>query len=120
MTTAQYSTDDRRRERGSALIGVLLLLMMMSALVAALGVSARTETLVARNHQSAAQATAAAEAGLSHAVQVAIEYFGKSTTSQQVDAALDALLLDKDLLKPGIRAPGPRLRARPRSNTRRT
>ena len=41
-------------ERGSALVGV----------------SGRTETLVARNHHSGARAQAAAEAGLNHAVQV--------------------------------------------------
>ena len=94
MARARHSTHERRRERGSALIGALLLLMMMSALVATLGVSGRTETLVARNHQSGAQAQAAAEAGLNHAVQVIVANIAQwqSNGFANVDAALDALL----------------------------
>ena len=94
MARARHSTHERRRERGSALIGVLLLLMRMSALVATLGVSGRTETLVARNHQSGAQAQAAAEAGLNHAVQVIVANIAQwqSNGFANVDAALDALL----------------------------
>lgn len=55
-----------------ALIAVLLLLMTMSGLAAALAINSNTETLIARNHQTAAQARAAAEAGLSHAVALVI------------------------------------------------
>ena len=81
-------------ERGSALIGVLLLLMMMSALTAAFAVSGHTETLVVRNHQTAAQARAAAEAGLNYAAQQTIEWLALwpntySTASQAVNVMLD-------------------------------
>lgn len=65
---------EQRTEQGSALVAVLLLLMMMSALAAALAVSGQTETLIVRNQRSAAQAHAAAEAGLNHAVAVTIAY----------------------------------------------
>jgi hypothetical protein len=65
-------SGDRRGERGMALIGVLLLLMMMSGLCAALAVSGDTETIVSRNHQLAAEARAAAEAGLAHGIQLTI------------------------------------------------
>lgn len=94
MTMTSPSHVDRPAERGAALIGVLLLLMMMSALAAAVGVSGRTETLVARNHQSAAQAKAAAEAGLNHAVQVVIADIREWQPNgfANVDAALDGLL----------------------------
>jgi hypothetical protein len=55
-----------------ALIAVLLLLMMISALGAALVMGSSTETLVARNYQYAAEARAAADAGLNHALAVTI------------------------------------------------
>ncbi len=86
-------------ERGSALIGVLLLLMMMSALAAALGVSGQTETLISRNQRAAAQAQAAAEAGLNHAVELATTYIfeWKANGFPDADAAIDALLLGPDL-----------------------
>jgi hypothetical protein len=59
-------------EQGVALIAVLLLLMVMSALCTALATSSHTETIVARNHQVAAQARAAAEAGVIHAIELTI------------------------------------------------
>jgi type IV pilus assembly PilX-like protein len=59
-------------QKGVALISVLLLLMLVSALCAALTMGATTETLIARNHQSAGEARAAAEAGLNHGVQITI------------------------------------------------
>ena len=83
-------------ERGSALIGVLLLLMMMSALTAAFAVSGRTETLVVRNHQTAAEARAAAEAGLNHAVEIVLPWILNWKTNYpaaaNVDVVLDTLL----------------------------
>lgn len=93
-------TGNRSDERGTALVGVLLLLMMMSALAAALAVSGQTETLLARNHQSAAQARAAAEAGLNHGVQAAIAYIAQFTPAEVPDV-LDDLLADPTVL-PGI------------------
>ncbi|MBI2187536.1 MAG: hypothetical protein HYU37_10550 [Acidobacteria bacterium] len=91
-------------ERGSALIAVLLLLVLMSALAAALTVSGRTETLVARNHQSAAQALAAAEAGLNHAVAAATAFLATWQTKgyATVGDAVDALFADGTLLEPDI------------------
>lgn len=59
-------------ERGTALISILLLLIIMSALSAALTISTRTEVMVAKNRQSAAQARAAAEAGLNHSSELVI------------------------------------------------
>lgn len=91
-------------DRGAALIGVLLLLMLMSGLAAALAVSGRTETLVVRNHQSSAQALAAAEGGLNHTVAVALSFLAdwKANGYISVGAAVDALLADATLLEPGI------------------
>ena len=86
-------------ERGSALVGVLLLLlMMMSALAAALGVNGQTETLISRNQRSAAQARAAAEAGLNHAVEVATTYVfqWKANGFNSPTEAIDALLSGPD------------------------
>ena len=99
MTDTHDSTIGRSGERGSALIGVLLLLMMMSALAAAMGVSGRTETLISRNQRSGAQAQVAAEAGLNHAVELAITYVSKWRANGlvDVDAARNGLLLGPDL-----------------------
>lgn len=99
MTTRQTCGAARTRERGSALVGVLLLLMMMSALAAALGVSGRTETLITRNHRSAGQARAAAEAGLNVAVQATIGYL-RTIDPDDVPAVLDTLLNDTSALAP--------------------
>ena len=48
--------------------------MMMSALAAALAVGGQTETFISRNQRSGAQAHAAAEAGLNHAVELTTTY----------------------------------------------
>ena len=98
MTKTRNSIVELPGERGSALLGVLLLLMMVSALAAALGVSGQTETLISRNQRSAAQAQAAAEAGLNHAVELATTYISEWNANgwPDVDAAIDALLLGPD------------------------
>ena len=85
-------------ERGSALLGVLLLLMMMSALAAALGVNGQTETLISRNQRSGTQARAAAEAGLNHAIDLAIMYISEWNLNglADVDTAISNLLLGPD------------------------
>lgn len=84
-------------ERGSALVAVLLLLMMISGLAAALAVSGQTETLIARNHQTAAQARAAAEAGLNHASQLAIAWLaGWPNVYASASLAVNAMLDDPD------------------------
>ncbi|MCC7046316.1 MAG: general secretion pathway protein GspK [Alphaproteobacteria bacterium] len=55
-------------QRGMALITVLWMLVMLSAVVIGLGVSARTETRLARNHLDAARARHLAEAGMQRAI----------------------------------------------------
>ena len=98
-TLGDYMSLSPPSERGSALIGVLLLLMMMSALTAAFAVSGHTETLVVRNHQTAAQARAAAEAGLNYAAQQTIEWLALwPNTYANADAAVNALLDNPDLV----------------------
>jgi hypothetical protein len=84
----------RHDERGIALVAVLLLLMMMSALGMALAVNGETETLIARNQIAGMQAQAAAEAGLNHAIEVAIEYIfdWRANGFASVDLAVDAVL----------------------------
>ncbi|OFW03700.1 MAG: hypothetical protein A3I61_02005 [Acidobacteria bacterium RIFCSPLOWO2_02_FULL_68_18] len=80
-------------------MGVLLLLMLMTALASALAVSGRTETLVARNHQSLGQARAAAEAGLNHATQAVVAWLALwPGTYASAGAAVDALLADPTVL----------------------
>lgn len=88
----------RRDEQGMVLIGVILLLMTMSALCAALAVSGNTETFIARNHQTAAQSRAAAEAGLNHAVAVTIANVQnwQANGLASASAAMSALLLGPD------------------------
>ena len=54
------------------MIGVLLLLAIVSTSTAALIVSGQTEVAISQNHEMAAQAQVAAEAGLNHAVDVAL------------------------------------------------
>ena len=87
-----------RDEQGVALVAVLLLLMVMSALCTALATSSHTETIVARNHQTAAHARAAAEAGVIHAIELTVANLqswqpnGFATPS----AAMSALLRGPD------------------------
>lgn len=72
MTTRAPWRRLRRRsgrgQRGLALLTVLWMLVMLSAVTIGLGVSARTETRLARNHVDAAQARHLAEAGVQRAV----------------------------------------------------
>lgn len=93
MKTPRFAGEPRS-ERGMALIGVILLLMTMSALGAALAISGNTETYIARNQQTAAEARAAAEAGVNHAVDVTIDQLedwpGNFATAS--DAVSDLLL----------------------------
>jgi Tfp pilus assembly protein PilX len=98
MTDTRRPIAGHRNERGSALLGVVLLLMLMSALAAALAVSGETETLISRNQQSGARAQAAAEAGLSHALELATTFIfeWKNNGFGSADAAIDSLLAGVD------------------------
>lgn len=100
MTNTHHSIVDQPDERGSALIGVLLLLMMMSALAAALAVSGQTETFISRNGRAGAEAHAAAEAGLNHAVELATRYIfeWKANGFGSTEQAVDALLVGPDMV----------------------
>lgn len=85
-------------EQGMALVAVMLLLMVMSALAAALTVSGNSETMIARNHQTAAQARAAAEAGLNHALEVTTDWLQdyQDNGYASASAAMTALLVGPD------------------------
>ena len=72
MTTGSTLARRVHEEQGIALIGVLLLLVIVTTTTAALAVSGRTEIAISRNHEMATQAQVAAEAGLNHAVDVAL------------------------------------------------
>jgi Tfp pilus assembly protein PilX len=98
MTTTPSPVITRTDERGSALIMVLLLLMMMSALGAALAIGGQTETFISRNQRSGAQAHAAAEAGLNHAVELVTSYVFQWNANGHASpaAAANALLIGLD------------------------
>jgi hypothetical protein len=98
MANTVATAGRTRGERGSALIAVLLLLMMMSGLVSALALGSQTESFISRNQNSGAQAQAAAEAGLNHAVELAVSYIfeWKANGFMSYGAAVDALLAGPD------------------------
>lgn len=87
-----------RSARGMALLGVLLLLLILSALGAAMTISGQTEIMVARNTVSAAQAEAAAEAGLNHAIEVTIPNLQQFAANgfASVSAAMTGLIVGPD------------------------
>ena len=93
-----YVTVKQPHERGSAIVGVVLLLMMLSGLAAALTVNGQTEAFISRNQREETQATAAAEAGLNHAVELTTTFIAEWNANgfASVDAAVDALLLGPD------------------------
>jgi hypothetical protein len=74
------------------------MLMLISALAGALVVSGNTETFLSRNHQAAAQAEAAAEAGLNHGMQIVAARLAAWQTNGfgSAGAAASALLLGPD------------------------
>jgi hypothetical protein len=93
------------REQGMALVAVMLLLMAMSALAAALAISSTTETMIARNHQNAAQARAAAEAGLTHALDLTLDYLAVwQADFASVEMAIDELLTNPTMYLTGFDA----------------
>jgi hypothetical protein len=77
-----------------ALIGVILLLILASGVCAALAVSGKTETMAAYNLDTSAQARAAAQAGLTAAIQVVITNLNNSALTPE--QAIDTLLAGPD------------------------
>ena len=100
MTTGSTLARRAHPEQGIALIGVLLLLVIISASTAALAVSGRTEIAISRNHEMAAQAQVAAEAGLNHALDVTLTFLGQWQANgfATPSAAMTGLLLGPDNL----------------------
>ncbi len=95
MMTHERSTPNRNGERGVALIAALLLLMIVSGLCATMAISGSTETVIARNHQVATEAKAAAEAGVIHGTQLIVAQLA-ALAPGNVPAAIDALLAGPD------------------------
>ena len=87
-----------KSEDGFALVLVLLALLVVSGLAAAMVTSGRTEVLVSVNQERAAQARGAAEAGLNHALSVAILRVRNWQANGFPDAstAITALLIGPD------------------------
>jgi hypothetical protein len=83
-----------RNEQGMALIGVILLLILASGVCAALAVSGKTETMAAYNLDTSAQARAAAQAGLTAALEVVITNL--NTTGATPSDAINNLLEGPD------------------------
>jgi hypothetical protein len=83
-----------RNQSGMALVGVMLLLILASGVCAALAVSGKTETMAAFNLDSNAQARAAAQAGLTAAAEVLIEYL--ENTPLEVKPAMTGILVGPD------------------------
>ena len=77
-----------------ALIGVILLLILASGVCAALAVSGKTETMAAYNLDISAQARAAAQAGLTAAIEVVISNL--NTTALDPTAAVNNLIEGPD------------------------
>jgi hypothetical protein len=104
-------------ETGNALVTTILLLMVVSGLIAGMITSSMTDTLVSRNHHSGAQAQAAAEAGLNHAIDAARQYLRTegpnfATTSDAVSRLLRGpdsagATADDGSLAPDASAPAP-------------
>jgi cytoskeletal protein CcmA (bactofilin family) len=87
-------------ERGIALLTVLLLTAIVSGMAVTLAFSGRTHVLAGRNNELHAHARAAAEAGLSHGVEVALAHVRGYLTNgfATQSAAMTALLRGPDNL----------------------
>ncbi|MEX2272365.1 MAG: PilX N-terminal domain-containing pilus assembly protein [Vicinamibacterales bacterium] len=87
-----------KSEDGFALVLVLLVLLVVTGLSAAMVTSGRTEVLISVNQERAAQARAAAEAGLNHALAVSIVYVQnwQANGFANASAAMTSLLRGPD------------------------
>jgi Tfp pilus assembly protein PilX/cytoskeletal protein CcmA (bactofilin family) len=85
-------------EQGAALVLTIISLLIITGLAAAMLTSARTETLIARNEERAVHARTAAEAGLNHGLEVAIDYVRdwQSNGFANAEAAITDLLNGPD------------------------
>lgn len=75
----------RKNERGLALLTVLWMLVMLSAVTIGLGVTARTETRLARNQVDAARAHQLAEAGVQRMILALLD--SRESVSLRPDAS---------------------------------
>ena len=95
MSAAGGAARTLREATGSALLGVMMLVMMLAAITVAITLSGQTELLVARSHETSAQARAAAQAGLNHAVDITLTHLkqwklnGFASQSDAVTALLE-------------------------------
>lgn len=87
-----------KSEDGFALVLVLLALLVVSGLASAMVTSGRTEVIISTNQERAAQARAAAEAGLNHAISVTITYVQswQALGFANSSAAMTSLLIGPD------------------------
>jgi hypothetical protein len=87
-----------KSEDGFALVLVLLALLVVSGLASAMVTSGRTEVIISTNQERSAQARAAAEAGLNHALAVSITYVQNWQANGFVNAsaAMTSLLSGPD------------------------
>lgn len=85
-------------ERGAAILVVILSLLIVSALAAAMTINGRTEVMIGMNRERAAQAQAAAEAGLNHALELTMANLRRWRANgfASPSAAMSALLRGPD------------------------
>jgi Tfp pilus assembly protein PilX len=87
-------------ERGVALIVVLMLSTVVAALTMTLTLSGQTHVAIAHNHEMAARARTAAEAGLNHGLEITSSYLRAWQTNgfANTSAAMTAMLRGPDNL----------------------
>ena len=87
-----------RSERGVALVIVLMLSTVVAALTMTLTLSGQTHVAISHNHEMAARARTAAEAGLNHGLEVTSSYLRAWQTNgfASTSAAMTRMLLGPD------------------------
>jgi hypothetical protein len=86
------------REDGVALLAAMLLTVLLAALASAMAASGMVESVTVRNHQRWSEARAAAEAGLSHALELTVRRLNEWNANgfPNQSAAVTALLRGPD------------------------